>query len=117
VEIAMKLKDIIAHLNLEIIDNTVDVDKEIVYGYCSDMLSDVMGNAKEQSIWITLQIHQNIIGVAVMKEINAILMVNNRKPEADTVKKAKFQNVILLSTPLTAFEICGQLYSMGLKSS
>jgi hypothetical protein len=117
VEIAMNLKDIIARFNLEIIDDSVDADKDISYGYCSDMLSDVMGNAKEQSIWITLQTHQNIIGVAVMKEIGAILMVNNRKPEADTVKKAKFQNVILLSTHLTAFEICGLLYGLGLKSS
>ena len=112
----MNLKDIITKLNLEVIDSTIELNKEIHYGYCSDMLSDVMGNAKENSIWITLQIHQNIIGVAVMKEISAILMVNNRKPEVDTIKKAKFQNVILLSTHYSAFEISGLLYEMGLKS-
>ena len=112
----MNLKEIIAKLNLEMIDSSVSIDKEVSYGYCSDMLSDVMGNAKEHSIWITVQMHQNIIGVAVMKEIAAILLVKSRKPEADTIKKAKLQNVPILSTSYSAFEICGLLYELGLRS-
>lgn len=112
----MKLKEIIAQLNLEVIDSSVSVEKEVSYGYCSDMLSDVMGNAKEQSIWITLQMHQNIIGVAAMKELAAILLVKNRRPEADTINKARHQNVPILSTPYSAFEICGLLYQLGLRS-
>lgn len=112
----MNLKEIIRELNLVHVDDSIAIDKEIKYAYCSDMLSDVMGNAKENSLWITLQTHQNIIGVAVMKEIAAIIIVNDRKPEAETIKKAKFQNIPLLLTNKSAFDICGLLYKMGLRS-
>lgn len=112
----MNLKEIISKLNLVPVDDSIEIDKEIKYAYCSDMLSDVMGNAKENTLWITLQTHQNIIGVAVMKEIEGIIIVNDRKPEAETIKKAKFQNIPLLLTNKSAFNICGLLYKIGLRS-
>lgn len=112
----MNLKEIINKLNLVPVDDSVAIDKDIKNAYCSDMLSDVMGNAKETSLWITLQTHQNIIGVAVMKEIAGIIFVNDRKPEAETIKKAKFQDIPLLLTNKSAFTICGLLYEMGLRS-
>jgi hypothetical protein len=112
----MKLKDIITKLNLIPADDSISTDKEVKYAYCSDMLSDVMGNAKENCLWITLQTHQNIIGVAVMKEMVGIIIVNDRKPEIETIKKAKFQNIPILLTNKSAFDICGLLYEMGLRS-
>ncbi|OGF65195.1 MAG: hypothetical protein A2Y62_17655 [Candidatus Fischerbacteria bacterium RBG_13_37_8] len=112
----MNLEKIIKQMKLVPADDSILMNKDIICGYCSDMLSDVMGNAKENSIWITLQTHQNIVGVAVMKDMAAIIIVNDRKPEANTLKKAKFQNIPILLTPLTAFEVCGLLYQLGLKS-
>ncbi len=111
----MNLKEIIKKLNLIPVDDSVSLDKEIKYAYCSDMLSDVMGNAKEGSIWITLQTHQNIIGVAVMRDIAAIILTNDRKPEAETIKKGKFQNIPILLSDKSAFTLCGLLYEMGLR--
>ncbi|MBM3710021.1 MAG: serine kinase, partial [Actinobacteria bacterium] len=78
----------------------------------SDLLSDVIANAKKDSIWITLQIHQNIIGVAVLKELAGIIIVNGRKPEAETLKKAEQENIPVMVTELPAFEIIGKLYGL-----
>jgi len=36
-------------------------------GYVSDLLSDVMANAKAGDLWVTLQTHQNIVAVASLK--------------------------------------------------
>ena len=48
-----------------------------------------MANAKEGDIWVTMQIHQNIVAVSVLKSIACIILVNNREPEKNTKEKAK----------------------------
>jgi len=111
----MNLKEIKEKLNLKLIDDSISHEKEVKYGYCSDMLSDVMANAKINSLWITLQTHQNIVAVAVMKEIVGIIITNNRKPEEETVKKAKYQGIPIFTTNLSSYEICGLLYNLGIK--
>ncbi|RKY89840.1 serine kinase [candidate division KSB1 bacterium] len=110
----MNLKQIIEKLNLKVIAAEDSVDVEVKGGYVSDLLSDVMANARNKSIWITLQMHQNIIAVASLKEIAGIIIVNGRKPDEETIKKAEEQKIPLLLSDLPAFEIAGMLYSMGI---
>jgi hypothetical protein len=46
----------------------------------------------------------------------AIILVNNRMPEAETLKKAEEEKVPLLTTGNSAFVISGKLYALlGLK--
>ena len=108
----MKLHEIIKELGLEIKSKVPDLDKEVLGGYASDLLSDVIGNAKKDTIWITLQIHQNIVGVAVLKELSGILLVNGREPEEETLIKAEVEDIPILGTELPAFEIIGKLYRL-----
>ena len=82
-------------------------------GYASDLLSDVMANAKKNDIWITLQTHPNIVAVAVLKEISAIVIINRRKPEPGMLEKAVKEGVPVLTSPLPAFELIGMLYDLG----
>jgi hypothetical protein len=84
----MDLQEIVKSLSLEVTTPELDLKREVTGGYASDLLSDVMGNAHEGDIWITLQIHLNIIAVASLKGLSGIILVNNRKPAADTLKRA-----------------------------
>ena len=43
----MKLKDIIDSIGLNIICGEEHLDNTVTGGYCSDLLSDVMGNSEE----------------------------------------------------------------------
>jgi predicted transcriptional regulator len=108
----MKLNEIIAALNLEVICGNDQFVNEVTGGYCSDLLSDVMGNASEGNVWITIQVHKNIIAVAALKELSAIIIVKGLKPDDETIQTARTQNVVLLSTPLTSFEVAGRLYNL-----
>jgi len=108
----MKLHQIVKELGLEVKSKVFNLDKEISGGYASDLLSDVIANAKKDNIWITLQIHQNIVGVATLKELIGIIIVNRREPEAETLKKAEQQNIPIMVTELPAFEIIGKLYRL-----
>ncbi|MDD4776767.1 MAG: DRTGG domain-containing protein [Fermentimonas sp.] len=78
--------------------------------YVSDLLSDVIGKAQEDMIWITTQAHRNIIAVASLKELSAIIVVNDRKVDDDVLESADSEGVVVLSTKEAAFETAGKLY-------
>ncbi len=108
----MKLKEIIEKLQLKVLTGQDKLDEEVTGGYTSDLLSDVIANSKEGNLWITLQIHQNIIAVAKLKDLSGIIMVNNREPDEDTLQKAKEENVPLLVSEEMAYEVSGKLYRL-----
>ncbi|MDH7511449.1 MAG: hypothetical protein QHH14_00710 [Clostridiales bacterium] len=108
----MKLKDIIEALGLKVLTAADRLDVEASGGYTSDLLSDVMANSREKNIWITLQTHQNIVAVAKLKDLAAVILVNSRTPEAETMKKAEEEKIPLLGTADPAFIISGKVYNL-----
>lgn len=108
----MKAKEIIEKLQLKALTAQKNLEVEVTGGYTSDLLSDVIANSKEGDLWITLQTHQNITAVAKLKDLAGIIIVNNREPEEDTIKKAEKENVPILCTEKGAFEISGKLYEL-----
>jgi len=108
----MTLKEITEKLGLEVLTAEDMLNREVTNGYTSDLLSDVMANTKEGNLWITLQIHQNIVAVAKLKELSGIIIVNNRQPEEDTIKKSEEEKVPLLRTGDSAFTVSGKIYEV-----
>lgn len=108
----MILKDIISHLNLQIFTQKSKLDVEVTGGYTSDLLSDVMAHAQEGQLWITLQVHPNIVAVGKLKDLAGIILVNSRQPEEETKQKAEEENLPLLGTSENAFIISGKLYAL-----
>lgn len=108
----MKLKEIKEKLNLKVLTAKEKLNTEVSSAYTSDLLSDVMAHSKKGNLWITLQTHQNVVAVAKLKDLAGIIIVNNRKPEEETLKKAKEENLPLLTTSDNAFTISGKLYQM-----
>jgi len=110
----MTLKDIVEKLGMKVETGEDSLQKEVTSGYVSDLLSDVMAQSKAGDIWVTLQAHPNIIAVATLKDLAGIVIVQGRKPEAETLKKAQQEDVPILVSDLQAFEIVGRLYQMGI---
>lgn len=108
----MKIKDLIEQLDLKVFTQKGDTDREIIGGYTSDLLSDVMGHVDEGMVWITIQTHPNILAVASLKELAAVLIVNGAVPGEETVEKGNSEEILLLGTSLSAFEISGKIYRL-----
>jgi predicted transcriptional regulator len=108
----MKITDVVNELGLRVISGNKGLTNEVTGGYVSDLLSDVMGNAREGQIWITLQTHQNIIAVGSLKDVAGIIIVKGFEPEADTIEKSNAENIPLLSTGLDTFTITGKLFDL-----
>jgi hypothetical protein len=110
----VKLTELIQKLNLNVRSAKAHLDREVTGGYASDLLSDVLANSEEGNLWITLQIHQNIVGVASMKDLAGIILVNNREPEPETLEKAEAEGLPIMVTEMPTFELVGKLYSLGI---
>ena len=106
----MKLNAIKDMLQLRALTPGSDLEGEVSGAYVSDLLSDVIANSREGELWITLQIHQNTIAVAKLKDLAGIIIINNRKPEPKTLTKAEKENVPIFQTAKPAFVIAGRLY-------
>ena len=106
----MKLNAIQEQLGLRLLTADTGLEDEASGAYASDLLSDVIANSKEGQLWITLQIHQNVVAVAKLKDHSGIIIVNNREPEEETLRKANEEGVNIFQTPDSAFVISGRLY-------
>ena len=106
----MKVSEIVEKLGLTVFSGHKGLDREIKGGYVSDLLSDVMGNAKEGEVWITLQVHQNVMAIATLKDLAAVILVNGLEPQENTMKHSNDENIPVLGTSLSTFEIAGKLY-------
>ena len=108
----MKITDIMSELGLTAISGKGGLQGEAKGGYVSDLLSDVMGGAGEGQVWITLQTHQNIIAVASLKDLAAVIIVKGLVPENDTIEKSDQENIPVLSTDLDTFTVAGRLFEI-----
>ncbi|MEA3505545.1 MAG: DRTGG domain-containing protein [Bacteroidota bacterium] len=112
----MKVQEIIKKLDLKVISGEKGLNKEISGGYVCDLLSDVMGSADEGQVWITLQTHKNIMAIASLKDIAAVILVKGLNPDDNTIEQSNSENIPILSTKLQAFEISGKLFQLITKN-
>ena len=113
----MRLNEIVAKFNLKVCCCDDKLDVEVANGYASDLLSDVLANSDENYLWITLQIHHNIVAIASMKGLAGIVIINSRKPEAETIAKAQEKGIPILVSEMGAYELSGKLYAFGLSGT
>ena len=85
---------------------------EITGGYVCDMLSDVMGSAQPGQLWITIMKHMNVIAVASMTGVPAILFAKGTHPDPAVMDKALEEGVCLLSSGLDTFTLAGKVFEL-----
>ncbi|RKD33187.1 DRTGG domain-containing protein [Thermohalobacter berrensis] len=108
----MKLTKIIDELNATVVVEPKD-ETEVEGVYIGDLLSLVMAKAQENDIWITIQTHINIVAVATLVNLSAIVIAEGMDVDEDTIKKAKEENIPILKSELSAYEIACKLCRLG----
>ncbi len=110
----MKVKDLIEKINFKVIATEKALDREIDGVIVGDLLSFVMGNGQDNNIWISVQGHLNVIAVALLKEFSCLILVGDIELEEEVLAKAKEENIAILRTELSAYEMCGTLKDIGI---
>ncbi|MCP4627683.1 MAG: 4Fe-4S dicluster domain-containing protein [bacterium] len=112
-ENTMTVNDLVKRFGLQVVAGANGLDRQVEDGYCGDLLSEIMGNAPEGCVWLTIQGHQNIVAVAVLRNMAAIIATGGQTPDDETLEKANQEGVPILLWSDSAYQLAGQLYSMG----
>jgi len=107
----MNVKQLTQQFPFTVFCGQENLDVEITGGYASDLLSDVMGFAKEGEVWITLQTHKNVIAIASLKELAAVVLVKKLQPDEDMLQQAIKEGIPVLGTSEETFETVGKIYN------
>lgn len=108
----MDLEFLVNKLDLEVRCCKDNLKRDVLGGYVGDLLSDVMANSKKGDVWVTRQIHQNIVAVASLKEHAGIILVQGASPEKDTLEKATKEDIPIMISKLSSFETVGRIYQL-----
>jgi hypothetical protein len=113
----MTLKDLAEKAGLQLLTPELgDGEAVSVRGaYASDLLSDVLANAPHDGVLITIQVHLNVVAVAVHADLAGIIFAAGREPDEAVREKAVEEGIRLYMTDDCSFDVSGRLYAMGLR--
>jgi hypothetical protein len=110
----MTISEAITILDAELIQGELNGgsldDTELTGAYTSDLLSDVMANAKDGGALITIQAHKNTVAVATLVNISLIVVCNSRPVPEDMIPAARDEGVAIIRTKENQFTVSGKLY-------
>jgi predicted transcriptional regulator len=100
---------------LELKSLTTVFDRQVTGVYISDMVSDVIANAKAGNVLVTLQVHNNVIAAANLVDVAAIVLTRGRAPAPDAAALAEKARIPLFSTPMDSWQVATKLYEAGVR--
>jgi len=111
----MTINDIQKILDATVVTQIPYENHEVLSGFVGDLLSVVMGKAKEQCAWMTIQGHINIIAVGTLINVGCIIVTEGFKVDDDAIKKANEEDIVILTTQLSSYEAAALLSKNGLE--
>lgn len=110
----MNVSDLVERFRVTVVAGKNGLDKTISGGHCGDLLSEVMANAPVGCVWMTIQAHQNIVAVALLREMAAVILTGGHAPDEETRAKADKEGMPILMSNLSSYEMAGKLYASGI---
>ena len=110
----MKISEIRALLDAEIVCGEEKMDRDVYSACGSDMMSDVLAYVKDQAVLLTGLVNPQVVRTAEMMDMVCIVFVRSKTPTAEMVELARESGIVLLKTSKRMYEACGKLYASGL---
>jgi len=107
----MTIRNLAASLGAEICQAEFE-DVELAGAYTSDLLSDVMANAKDGGALVTIQAHRNTVAVATLVNISVIVVCNSRPLPDDMLEAARDEGIAVIRTRENQFTVSGKIWEL-----
>ncbi len=104
----MTVKEFAEKLGLKVLAMP-DGDRKVTCGYAGDLLSWVMGKAPSDSAWFTIMSNVNIVAVAMLRDVSAIVVCEGAEIGDDVIARAAEQDINLLISDRGIYENCTEL--------
>ena len=99
----MKVSDLLKNENFKAI-TLPNADREVSDVYIGDLLSWVMGRAKNNDAWITIMSNVNILAVASLADTSCIILAEGVTVDDNIKATAVDKDINILSTNLSIYE-------------
>lgn len=109
----MKVQELAERLELK--PATKMFDRDVTGVYISDMVSDVIANAKAGDLLVTAQAHSNVIAAANLIDACAIVITQGKALGDDVVKMAEKAEIAVFTTALNRWQMATKLYEAGVR--
>lgn len=109
----MTVKELGERLELKALTNLFE--KPVTGVYISDMVSDVIANARAGNVLVTLQVHNNVIAAANLVDVAAIVLTRGRAPSGEAVSLAEKAEITVFTTGLDSWQVATKLYEAGIR--
>ena len=113
----IKVEEVVDALALKVLAGESNLAQQVRGGYASDLLSCVMAEAKTGYIWVTMQGHPNVVAVASLLELAAVVVSEDSPVDPVTVQRAEEKGILLLATTHDTFSTVAKLAQLGIKGS
>jgi len=111
----MKIAEIKEILNAKILTGNCNEETEYHCGFASDLMSDVLAYANNETMLITGLNNPQVVRTAEMMDISVILFVRGKIPSKEIIDLAAENSIIILATDYIMFKSCGLLYENGMR--
>ena len=104
----MKISELAAALEMEGFQTELKSDLATDC-YVGDLLSDVMANAPENSVFVTIQAHTNTIAVCLLAGINAVFVANGRPIPSDMIAAAAREGIGIYRSSSNQYQLAWKI--------
>lgn len=105
----MTVKDLTEKIQGNIVASATEISRDVSGMYICDMLSHAMAGVSAGDAWVTILNNKNILAVAVLTELSCIVIAENVELDESIKQKAEEENIILISSPLNAYQIAAEV--------
>lgn len=108
----MKVSELQKKLNLDVLTSKEYEDRDVLGCYIGDLLSHVMGKAREGDAWITIMNNINIVAVASLTESACIILAEGIGADEKIIEKADSEGIVILKSDNTAYQLATEISKM-----
>ena len=111
----MVIREIARLLEAEVLVGADKLDQEVDMAFSSDMMSDVLAYVTGSTVLLTGLVNEHVIRTAEMVDLECIVFVRGKEPDAAMIQTAAAKEIVLMTTDYPMFPACGILYAGGLR--
>ncbi len=110
----MTIREVMELVDGKVLTGEERLDTPVDTACGSDLMSDVLAFVKDKTVLITGLINPHVLRTAEMLDITCIVFSRGKLPSGEMLEMADEIGITVISSPLTTYTACGELYIHGL---
>ena len=110
----MTIGEVKSILEAKVLVGEERMEEPVVTACGSDLMSDVLAFVKDRTVLITGLINPHVVRTSEMLDITCIVFSRGKLPSQEILEEAEESGITVMSTEMTTYTACGELYIHGL---